>query len=86
LKDLDCPAPGCPAFQITLPAACTAGHTDKCFSNDDDLRHRPPTTTFSGSDFAYFNINFNLANKDTANTQCLYTQQPASVNKCPAVK
>lgn len=87
LKDLDCPAPGCPAFQITFPPPCAGGNNEGCFAPDDDLAHRPPPGTFSGADFTYFEVDFNLANEDTAGGQCFYgTKQPATVNKCPAVK
>jgi hypothetical protein len=86
VRDLDCPAPGCPAFQITFPPACTTGgNKDKCFAADDK-DHRPAPGTFDGADFTYFNVPFNLENATTAGNQCLYTKQPDTVNKCPAVK
>ncbi|MGH7779240.1 MAG: G8 domain-containing protein [Candidatus Binataceae bacterium] len=85
VKDLDCPAPGCPAFQVTFPAACSGDQKDKCFVADDSNR-RPKAGTFDSADFAYFNVPFNLESSTLAGTQCTYTQQPGTTNKCPAVK
>ena len=85
MKDLDCPAPGCPAFRVTFPPKCTGGQTEKCFVANDSS-HRPKPMSFDFTMDPYWNNDFNLENVDTAAQQCLYTAQPDTTKACPAVK
>ncbi len=76
VKDLDCPAQGCPAFQITFPANFVA----------DDTDHRPPPKTFGLSTIDQFNwhVDFSLENSDISGQQCYYTKQPNTNTACAA--
>src|SRR5271155_1937226 len=65
VKDLDCPAQGCPAFQVTFPASCTGGQTEKCFVAND-TNHRPTPISFDFTMDPYWNNEFNLENVETA--------------------
>jgi hypothetical protein len=72
VKDLDCPAQGCPSFQITFPSS-------QYFAADDsDQRPRPQSFDFQpiGPTGFDWNVNFNLENSDIAGAQCTYTEQP----------
>jgi hypothetical protein len=71
-KDIDCPARGCPALQITLPSN---------FKPDDAAdHHRPPPALFSFDPNYESNWNVPFVNSlvDTAGQQCLYTGTPVS--------
>jgi cell migration-inducing and hyaluronan-binding protein len=71
-KDIDCPARGCPALQITLPSG---------FKPDDAAdHHRPPPALFSFDPNYETNWNVPFVNSlvDTASQQCLYTGTPVS--------
>jgi len=78
VKDIDCPAKGCPSFQITFPDA-------KYFVADDqNARPTPavfgfanvgPSTSFN------WNIGFNLEDSSTSGPACNYTLQPPL--QCP---
>jgi len=84
---IDCPAPGCPAFQVTFPAACASNQKDGCFVADDTGQRPLP------SDFAFlnpndpfsWNVNFNLKSPTVAGQQCYYTKQPDTTTACPTV-
>lgn len=72
VKDLDCPAKGCPAIQITFPNG---------FKPDDATdHHRPATAQFSSDpNFAKnWNIPFELQKSDIAGQRCTYAQYPPS--------
>jgi hypothetical protein len=65
-KDLDCPAKGCPAFEITFPAG---------FKPDDAADHHRPEPGFFSFDKKFqtnWNISFNLENEEIAGSQCQY--------------
>jgi cell migration-inducing and hyaluronan-binding protein len=82
VKDLDCPAAGCPAFQIKFPPECTNGKTENCFVADDK-NHRPEAGEFNFTNDPYWNVNFNLASGSVAGQQCTYTKQPTTSTQCP---
>jgi hypothetical protein len=70
VKDLDCPAQGCPGLQITMPGG---------FAPDDAPdHHRPAPAAFSFDPNynANWNVPFNLEDNSIAGQQCTYTQQP----------
>ncbi|MGH7916898.1 MAG: hypothetical protein ACREQE_05470, partial [Candidatus Binataceae bacterium] len=71
VKDLDCPAQGCPAFQVTFPSS------QYFVANDTSHRPKPSMFNFvaSGTSFDW-NVPFNLESSDIAGAQCAYTQQP----------
>ena len=84
---IDCPAPGCPAFQITFPAACDSNgnKNDKCFVADDS-HQRPMAGPFlNPNDSFKWDVNYNLVNSTLAGDQCLYAKQPDTTNSCPTV-
>ncbi|MGH7984990.1 MAG: hypothetical protein ACREQX_01700 [Candidatus Binataceae bacterium] len=72
VKDLDCPAQGCPAFQVTFPSSQ--------YFTANDTNHRPTPSMFNfvskGSTGFDWNVPFNLESSDIAGAQCAYTQQP----------
>jgi hypothetical protein len=78
VKDIDCPAQGCPAFQVTFPGGFVPDGTD----------HRPAPGLFSYANNASFtwDVDFNLSPSTVAGQQCTYTKQPAAVTACPANK
>jgi len=84
---VDCPAPGCPAFQITFPAACGPNEKEKCFVADDsDQRPEPSPFNFvNPNDPFSWDVNFNLVNSSLASPQCFYTKQPDTTGSCPVV-
>jgi hypothetical protein len=74
IADLDCPAKGCPAFQVTFPSGS--------YFEADDKDHRPPAAKFgSKEDPSMFNwnVNFNLAQSPDSGAQCNYTAQPQTL-------
>jgi cell migration-inducing and hyaluronan-binding protein len=74
---IDCPAAGCPAFQITFPSDFVA----------NDSNHRPPPGLFSFTnpqDPFDWMVNFNLVSTTLASPQCFYTKQPDTTGECPA--
>jgi hypothetical protein len=79
VKDVDCPAQGCPAFQITFPAETYFKAMDQdadCLSAKPVTCVRPMPAAFNfGSSFNW-NIGFNLENSAIAGQQCTYSQQP----------
>jgi hypothetical protein len=76
VKDLDCPAKGCPGLQITFP--------DNFTPDDATDHHRPAPTEFTAEPNYKENwdVPFNLESKDIANDQCYYTRQPSALT-CP---
>jgi hypothetical protein len=74
VKDVDCPAAGCPSFQITFP--------DSKYFKAEDQSARPIPTNFDfappRSAAAGFNwtIGFNLEGKPVSGNDCNYTSQP----------
>ncbi len=80
VKDLDCPAQGCPAFQITFPSK------DHFVADDSDQRPTPDAFGKYLADQFDWNVDFELQNSDIAGQQCFYTKQPATTMACPAVK
>ncbi len=82
VKDLDCPAAGCPAFQIKFPSECADGKTEGCFVAND-VNHRPAAAEFDFTTDPYWNANFNLASGSVAGQQCTYTKQPTTSTLCP---
>jgi hypothetical protein len=84
---IDCPAPGCPAFQITFPAACGENQKFGCFVADDS-QQRPMASPFNfvnPDDPFSWDVNFNLESATLAGQQCFYTKQPDTTTACPAV-
>jgi hypothetical protein len=87
---LDCPAPGCPAFQVTFPAACGPNENQenkKCFVADDS-QQRPKASPFNFAnpkDPFSWDVNFNLESTTLAGQQCFYTKQPDTTTSCPTV-
>jgi hypothetical protein len=74
VKDIDCPAAGCPSFQVTFP-------DEKYFkATDQDARPTPTNFDFAppASAAAGFNwtIGFNLEDKSISGSDCNYTSQP----------
>ena len=70
VKDLDCPAQGCPGVEITFPPK---------YAPDDAANHHRPAATEFSFDPNYnsnWNVPFNLESAATAGAQCQYTQQP----------
>jgi cell migration-inducing and hyaluronan-binding protein len=84
---VDCPAPGCPAFQVTFPAACTPRMTKQCFvANDTDQRPMASPFNFANpTDPFNWDVNFNLESATLAGQQCFYTKQPDTTGACPTV-
>jgi hypothetical protein len=83
---IDCPAPGCPAFQVTFPAAC-GPNQKKCFVADD-TDQRPMASPFNfanPSDPFNWDVNYNLESATLAGQQCFYTKQPDTTTTCPTV-
>jgi hypothetical protein len=83
---IDCPAPGCPAFQVTFPAAC-GPNQKKCFVADD-TDQRPMASPFNfanPSDPFNWDVNYNLESATLAGKQCFYTKQPDTTTTCPTV-
>ncbi|HKV53835.1 MAG TPA: G8 domain-containing protein [Candidatus Binataceae bacterium] len=76
VKDLDCPAKGCPGLQITFP--------DDFTPDDATDHHRPAPTAYTAQpDYKEsWDVPFNLESKDIANEQCYYTSQPSALT-CP---
>jgi cell migration-inducing and hyaluronan-binding protein len=70
VKDLDCPAQGCPAFQITFP--------DKMYFKAENQHERPKPADFNFDTNKGFdwNVNFNLEGTSISGQQCNYTSQP----------
>jgi cell migration-inducing and hyaluronan-binding protein len=79
VKDIDCPARGCPSFQITFPEA-------KYFeAKDQDARPKPSVFNFAntGPSISFnWNVGFNLEDSSTSGPDCHYGQQPPLT--CPA--
>jgi hypothetical protein len=75
-KDLDCPAKGCPALQISFPEK---------FTPDDAADHRRPTAGMFSFDPNYnWNVSFNTEDASTAGQQCQYTPSTGSFTpSCP---
>jgi hypothetical protein len=74
VKDLDCGANGCPAFQVTFPSATYFAANDKS--------ERPAPVKFgSAEDPSKFNwnVNYNLVGAAISGAQCNYTTQPQSL-------
>jgi cell migration-inducing and hyaluronan-binding protein len=74
VKDLDCGANGCPAFQVTFPSST--------YFTADDTSHRPTPVKFgSKEDPSKFNwnVNYNLVGAAVSGTQCNYTSQPQNL-------
>jgi len=71
VKDLDCPAQGCPAFQITFPSAQ--------YFVADDSNHRPVAGqfAFSGGPSGFqWDVDYNLVGSSISGRRCNYTSQP----------
>ncbi len=74
VKDLDCGANGCPAFQVTFPSST--------YFTANDVSERPTPVKFgskedpSGFDW---NVNFNLVGAAVSGSQCNYTMQPGKL-------
>jgi hypothetical protein len=70
VKDLDCPAKGCPAFQVTFPSSN--------FFEANDSNHRPATPLFSKGNPSGFNwaVNYDLVTSRISGARCHYTSQP----------
>jgi len=73
VKDIDCPAKGCPSFQITFP--------DAKYFVADDQNARPVPSVFGfanvGPSTSFnWNIGFNLESSSISGTDCNYTSQP----------
>jgi cell migration-inducing and hyaluronan-binding protein len=87
---IDCPAPGCPAFQVTFPPACGPnenGENKKCFVADDS-QQRPMASPFNfanPNDPFKWDVNYNLESATVAGQQCFYTKQPDTTTTCPTV-
>ena len=84
---IDCPAPGCPAFQVTFPAACDSNgnKNDKCFVADDSQQRPMPGPFLNPNEQFKWDVNYNLADSTLAGDQCMYTKQPDTTNSCPTV-
>lgn len=82
VKDFDCPAAGCPAFQIKFPPECADGKIEGCFVADDK-NHRPEAGEYNFTNDPYWSANFNLASGSVAGQQCTYTKQPTTSTLCP---
>ncbi len=84
---IDCPAPGCPAFQVTFPVACGPSDKDKCFIADgSNQRPMPSPFSFVNPDDPFkWDVNYNLVSSTLAGDQCAYTKQPDTTNSCPTV-
>jgi hypothetical protein len=64
VKDLDCPAQGCPGVQIKLPGRVTIA---------DDQNRRPAPILFSAdTNFLWGNVMFNNEDEPISGAQCLY--------------
>ncbi len=64
VKDLDCPAQGCPGLRITLPRGALVA---------DDQNHRPAPILFADDQsYAWGNVRFNLADPSISGAQCYY--------------
>jgi cell migration-inducing and hyaluronan-binding protein len=84
---VDCPAPGCPAFQVTFPPACSQNQMSKCFVADDS-QQRPMASPFNfanPNDPFNWDVNYNLESATLAGQQCFYTKQPDTTTTCPTV-
>jgi cell migration-inducing and hyaluronan-binding protein len=87
---IDCPAPGCPAFQVTFPPACGPNENrenNKCFVADDS-QQRPKASPFNfanPNDPFNWDVNYNLESATLAGQQCFYTKQPDTTGTCPTV-
>lgn len=81
VKDFDCPALGCPAIQITFPSS------EHFVADDSDQRPAPKNFGLSMESPFDWNVNFGLPGSSIAGQQCTYgTQQPDTVQACPAVR
>jgi hypothetical protein len=72
VKDIDCPAQGCPAFQITFPEA-------KYFkAENQNARPIPSVFNFATNNPTGFDwdVGFNLEDASISGQQCNYTGQP----------
>ncbi len=71
VKDLDCGANGCPAFQVTFPSATY-------FAANDKSRRPTPVKFGSAEDPSGFDwkVKYNLVGKAISGAQCNYTTQP----------
>ena len=67
VKDLDCPAKGCPALEITF---------DNFQPDDAADHHRPIPALFSADPSYDWNVPFNLEDASVSGQQCHYTEQP----------
>ncbi len=81
VKDIDCPAQGCPAFQITFRVVKYFQAMDQdadCLEAKPVTCVRPLPADFNfaaGNDFNW-NIGFNLEDTSIAGKECTYTQPP----------
>jgi hypothetical protein len=74
VKDLDCPAKGCPAFQVTFPSSN--------FFMANDSNPRPASPMFGSKDDPSgfkWNVDFNLVGSSISGKQCNYTSQPQNL-------
>jgi cell migration-inducing and hyaluronan-binding protein len=76
VKDIDCPAAGCPSFEITFPDA-------KHFKAEDQKERPKPAVFGYGSTSGFnWNIGFNLESSGVSGSDCNYTSQPP-LSSCP---
>jgi hypothetical protein len=67
-KDIDCPAKGCPAFQITFPS--------KTYFEAMDQNARPMPSDFNFSPLPFnWNIGFNIDDSTPGGPQCTYSNK-----------
>ncbi len=77
VKDIDCPAKGCPSFQIAFPSSFEAkGQHERPKPAVFGFAKVGPSTTF------VWNIGFNLEGSGISGADCNYTSQPPVT--CPA--
>jgi hypothetical protein len=73
-KDIDCPAEGCPALQVTFP---------KGFTPDDAAdHHRPMPSLFAMDDQKNWDVPFNEEQDLIAGQQCTYTSSQPFTPSC----
>jgi hypothetical protein len=76
VKDLDCPAQGCPGLQITFPTS---------FAPDDAADHHRPVPSLFSFDPNFqkdWNISFNNEDASISGQQCNYSSPPP-LQACP---
>ncbi len=74
VKDLDCPAAGCPGFQLTLPAGF-ATLSDTCRA-DPKCNPRPTPTAFAGDMGFDWQVQYNNVDAALSGNQCRYAAAP----------